>query len=247
MLKSQQARSQTLAGPRRRQGLGLRLIIDAALDILTARVSLRNIHSCVSVFGSGRCHPGSPTYESARRAGNLLARSGFTVITGGGSGVMEAASRGAKEAGGTAIGCNIRLVPEQEPNAYLDRVVTFRHFFTRKTVLIRQSRALIVLPGGFGTLDEVFEAAVLIQKEKLDPIPLILVDQDFWRPLGVLLDESLLRSGAATEDDVGLFHFVDTADEAVKLLLDQVNSRRPSTRLRLRLIKHDVSRSRRFT
>jgi uncharacterized protein (TIGR00730 family) len=224
---------------RRRTGFGASVVLEATLDMLTGYFGLRNLGPCVTVFGSARCLPDTPAYESARRIGRLLAESGLGVITGGGPGVMEAASRGAKEAGGFTLGCNIRLAPEQAPNPYLDRVLTFRHFFTRKAMLIQHSTALIVMPGGFGTLDEVFEAAVLVQKEKIRPTPLILVGEAFWRPLRSLLEDSLLESGAAGHEDLALFRFVDTPEQAIDLVLGHTAGRAPAyDRLRRGHVTH---------
>jgi uncharacterized protein (TIGR00730 family) len=139
--------------------------------------------SSVTVFGSARFTEEHMYYALAREIGQQLARAGFTVMTGGGPGIMEVANRGAKEAGGYSVGCNIELPQEQKPNPYLDRWVTFRHFFVRKLMLVKYSYAFIALPGGFGTLDEIFETATLIQTHKIKDFPLVLVGKDYWRPL----------------------------------------------------------------
>src|SRR5437660_446463 len=145
--------------------------------------ALHFVGPCVTVFGSARFSDDHPVYDLARRTGALLARAGFTVMTGGGPGVMEAANRGAKDVGGRSIGCNIRLPQEQKPNPYLDKWITFRYFFVRKVMLVKYSYAFIALPGGFGTLDEIFETATLIQTAKIRDFPMVLMGRDFWQPL----------------------------------------------------------------
>ena len=145
--------------------------------------SLHFVGPCVTVFGSARFQEDHRYYVLARDVGARLSKAGFTVMTGGGPGLMEAANRGAKDAGGYSIGCNIELPEEQQPNPYLDRWVTFRHFFVRKLMLVKYSYAFIALPGGFGTLDEIFEVATLIQTRKIKEFPLVLVGEEFWHPL----------------------------------------------------------------
>src|SRR5579884_2407099 len=155
-----------LSGPQPR-GFELRLAVEIFFEFLRGFRALHFVGPCVTVFGSARFNEGHPYYALAREAGSLLAQSGFTVMTGGGPGIMEAANRGAKDAGGFSIGCNIELSHEQKPNPYLDRWITFRHFYVRKLMLVKYSYAFIVMPGGFGTLDEVFETATLIQTQKI--------------------------------------------------------------------------------
>src|SRR5712691_750720 len=145
--------------------------------------ALHFVGPCVTVFGSTRFREDHPYYALAREVGARLARAGFTVMTGGGPGIMEAANRGAKEAGGRSIGCNIELPQEQKPNPYLDKWITFRHFYVRKVMLVKYSYAFIALPGGFGTLDEIFETAVLIQTGKIREFPLVIMGREFWQPL----------------------------------------------------------------
>jgi uncharacterized protein (TIGR00730 family) len=173
---------------------------------------------CVTVFGSARFKEGDPYYAMAREVGAGLARSGFTVVTGGGPGIMEAANRGAREVGGRSIGCNIELPEEQKPNAYLDRWLTFRHFFVRKVMLVKYSYAFIALPGGFGTLDEIFETATLIQTHKIKAFPLVLVGVDFWRPLVEFLHTRLVAAGTIDGADAARLHVTDSPAAAVDIV-----------------------------
>ena len=140
---------------------------------------LHVVGPCVTVFGSARIKSDSPYYELARKMGAAIAQLGFTVMTGGGSGIMEAAKRGAKDAGGRSVGCNIELPHEQKPNPYLDRFVTMHYFFVRKTLLVKYSYAFVILPGGAGTLDEMFEAITLIQTRKMTNFPVVIMGTDY--------------------------------------------------------------------
>ena len=148
--------------------------------------TLHFVGACVTVFGSARFTENHPYYDLARQCGAELAKAGFTVMTGGGPGIMEAANRGAKETGGRSIGCNIQLPREQKPNPFVDQWITFRHFFVRKVMLVKYSYAFIALPGGFGTLDEIFETATLIQTGKIRDFPLVLMGIEYWRPFWTL-------------------------------------------------------------
>jgi hypothetical protein len=171
---------------------------------------------CVTVFGSARFGEGQAHYALAREVGARLARAGFTVMTGGGPGLMEAANRGAKDVGGISVGCNIELPQEQRPNPYLDRWITFRRFFVRKLLLVKYSYAFIAMPGGFGTLDEIFEVATLIQTEKIKQFPLVLLGREFWRPLLEFLRDRLLAAGMIDAADYQRFLVTDSAEEAVR-------------------------------
>jgi uncharacterized protein (TIGR00730 family) len=171
---------------------------------------------CVTVFGSARFREGHPHYALAREVGARLCRAGFTVMTGGGPGLMEAANRGAREAGGGSVGCNIELPQEQRPNPYLDRWITFRHFFVRKLMLVKYSYAFVALPGGFGTLDEVFEVATLVQTGKIRQFPLVLMGREFWRPLLDFLQARLLAGGTIDPADYQRLLVTDSAEEAVR-------------------------------
>jgi hypothetical protein len=174
------------------------------------------IGPCVTVFGSARFGHDHVYYAMAREIGARLARAGFTVITGGGPGVMEAANRGAREAGGRSLGCNIELPAEQKPNPYLDRWITFRHFFVRKVMLVKYSYAFVALPGGFGTLDEIFETATLIQTTKIREFPLVLMGVDFWAPLLQFLRARPLAEGTVSHADVERIAVTDSPAEAVE-------------------------------
>jgi uncharacterized protein (TIGR00730 family) len=169
----------------------------------------------VTVFGSARVREGSPIYERAREAGRLFARSGFTLVTGGGPGVMEAANRGAQEAGGFSVGFNIELPHEQSANPYLDVCHTFQHFYARKTMLVKVAEGFVMFPGGFGTLDEMFEALTLIQTGKVLHFPVVLVGRDYWGDLLDWIGDELIEHGMVSPDDVRLLYVTDDVDEAV--------------------------------
>jgi len=180
--------------------------------------SLRNLGPAVTVFGSARFTPGHPYYELSRQVGRKLAQAGFAVITGGGPGAMEAANRGAREAGGPSYGLNIVLPHEQEANPYVDDTVEFHYFFVRKVMLVKYSCAYIVLPGGLGTLDELFEAATLLQCGKVGPFPLVLVGREFWSGMRDFL-LFMVKQGVFGAEEVGFARITDSADEAVELVV----------------------------
>ena len=167
----------------------------------------------VTVFGSARTKEGHPSYELARKIGRELANMGFSVMTGGGGGIMEAANRGAKEAGGTSIGCNILLPMEQRPNPYLDIMINFKYFFVRKLMLLKYSYAFVVLPGGAGTMDELFETLTLIQTKKIYKFPIILLGKEYFKPLMDFLDLMVIER-TLDEDDLGYLIVTDSVDEA---------------------------------
>ena len=173
---------------------------------------------CVTVFGSARFEADHPYYELGREVGARLARRGFAVMTGGGPGIMEAANRGAREAGGRSIGCNIELPHEQRANPYVDHVITFRHFYVRKVMLVKYSYAFIALPGGFGTLDEVFEIATLVQTGKVKEFPIVLVGREYWQPLTGFVRSRLLVEGAIDPGDEQRLQVTDSPEEAVALV-----------------------------
>jgi len=178
--------------------------------------ALHFVGPCVTVFGSARFKADHPYYDLGRELGARLARAGFTVMTGGGPGIMEAANRGAREAGGRSVGCNIELPQEQQPNPYLDRWITFRHFYVRKVMLVKYSYAFIALPGGFGTLDEMFEIATLVQTGKVREFPIVLMGRDFWSPLIAFVRNRLLVEGTIDPDDEQRLRLTDSPEEAVE-------------------------------
>ncbi len=172
----------------------------------------------VTVFGSARFKEGHPHYELAREMGAALANAGYGVMTGGGPGIMEAANRGAREAGGLSLGANIHLPHEQRPNPYLDRVMTFEHFFVRKVMMVKYSKAFVIMPGGFGTLDELFEAITLIQTGKMEPFPIVLLGTEFWKPLVGFFAERLVAEGTIAPEDLELLCMTDSTAEAIELI-----------------------------
>ena len=180
--------------------------------------SLHKLGPAVTVFGSARFKPDHPYYELGRQVGRKLSEAGFTVITGGGPGAMEAANRGAHEAGGPSYGLNIVLPHEQKPNPFVDETVDFHYFFVRKVMLVKYSCAYIVLPGGLGTLDELFEAATLLQCGKIGPFPLVLVGRAFWQGMRDFL-LFMVRQGVFGAEEVGFARITDSADEAVELVM----------------------------
>jgi uncharacterized protein (TIGR00730 family) len=173
---------------------------------------------CVTVFGSARFPENHPHYALARAVGGSFARAGYAVMTGGGPGIMEAANRGAKEAGGPSIGCNIRLPHEQKPNPYLDRFIEFEHFFIRKVMLVKYSTAFVIMPGGFGTLDEAFEVITLIQTGKLERFPIIVMGGDFWESMREFVHRTMIDEGTIDASDLELAQPAYTPDEAVRLV-----------------------------
>lgn len=168
-------------------------------------------NNLVSIFGSARVKPGSPYYELGVRVAQELVRHGFNVLTGGGPGVMEAGNKGAKEQGGGSVGVNIELQHEQSANPYIDRnrLITFRHFFVRKVMFVKYAHGFVVLPGGFGTLDEFFEAITLIQTHKTKPFPVILMGSEYWTGLIDWMKSTLLKEGMISESDLKLFEITD--------------------------------------
>jgi uncharacterized protein (TIGR00730 family) len=205
---------------------------------------------CVTVFGSARYTAGHPYYELGREVGAGLAHAGFAVMTGGGPGIMEAANRGAKEAGGRSVGCNIRLPNEQSPNPYVDTWMEFDHFFARKVMLVKYSYAFIVLPGGFGTLDEAAEAMTLIQTKKIKDFPVIFIGTQFWEPFRQFVRQSLLGQLTIDPADVDRVLFTDSPEEAVEAIriaaIEKFGLRYDRPRRRRWWLGEDVYESRRW-
>lgn len=177
--------------------------------------TMAEIYPAVSIFGSSRVGPDDPLYEKARIIGRLFAENGFNVITGGGPGLMEAANRGGAEGGAKSVGLNIQLPAEQPFNAYANVRLDFRYFFIRKVVFIKYAQAYVVLPGGFGTLDELFEALTLIQTDRIKPFPVILVGNDYWTGLLDWIRERLLGTAKISPEDLELIQLVDDPNEVV--------------------------------
>lgn len=206
-----------LAGRRPREA-DLESAVRFFLEFLRGFESFAFEQPCVTVFGSSRFDESNRYYRLAREVGGALARAGYAVMTGGGSGIMEAANRGAKDAGGLSLGCNITLPREQKPNAYLDRFIQFDHFFARKVMLVKYSTAFVVFPGGFGTLDETFEIATLMQTGKLEHFPLIAVGTDFWDPLITSARDTMIRAGTLSEDETRFIHRADDAADVLRII-----------------------------
>ena len=195
----------------------LRLVLGALSDFIRGFRALHFVGPCVTVFGSARFGEDHPYYALGRDVGRRLTDLGFTVMTGGGPGLMAAANRGAREAGGRSVGCNIALPFEQDPNPYLDRSVTCEHFFVRKVLLFKYSYAFVALPGGIGTMDELFEALTLIQTKKIENFPVLLIGVDYWGPLVAMLDR-LATEGAIAARDRELVLVTDDLDVAMRHL-----------------------------
>ena len=209
-----------LSGPAPR-GSELARAVRIFLECLKGFRALHFAGPCVTVFGSARFDESHRYYQLAREVGRRLGEAGFTVMTGGGPGIMEAANRGAKDAGARSVGCNITLPTAQEPNPYLDRMIEFRYFFVRKLMLVKYSYAFVVMPGGYGTLDELFETVVLIQTGKMMNFPIVLLGKDFWQPLVDQLKASLLGNLTITPADLDLLHVTDSPEEAVGLIRER--------------------------
>jgi uncharacterized protein (TIGR00730 family) len=180
----------------------------------------------VSIFGSARIKEGSDEYEAARKVGREFAESGWAVITGGGPGVMEAANRGAKEGGGLSVGFNIELPHEQGSNPYLDISYTFKHFYARKVCFVKPAEGFVIFPGGFGTLDELFEALTLIQTGKAENFPVVLLDTDYWGEMLGWIKTEMLPDGMISEEDLALLHTTDDLEDAVRTVIESYESNR---------------------
>ena len=208
-----------LEGPRSRFDEFITLL-RVVIDFLRGFRVLHFVGPCVTVFGSARVSQDSPYYQLARKMGAAVARLGFTVMTGGGPGIMEAANRGAKDVNGRSVGCGIKLPHEQRNNAYLDRSVTLDYFFVRKTMLIKYSYAFVVMPGGAGTLDELFEALTLIQTGKIQNFPIVVMGMDYWKELVAFL-EKMAAAGTISPADLHLIYATDSIDEAIAHIRDK--------------------------
>lgn len=185
---------------------------------------LATITRGVSLFGSARTEEGSEYYEAARETGRLLGEAGFEIITGGGPGIMEAGNRGAHEAGAVSVGCNIELPFEQSPNPYLTKSLTFKYFMVRKTMFVKFSNAYIIFPGGFGTMDELFEALTLIQTRKIRNFPVVLFGSQYWRGLLAWLTSTMLNEKMISNEDLALLHLTDSPADAVNFIVATCNA-----------------------
>ena len=203
---------------RRRRDDDLASAVKVFLEFVKGFESFDIDGPCVTVFGSARFAEGHPHYELARALGRALAEAGYAVMTGGGPGIMEAANRGAREGGGVSLGCNIRLPQEQKPNAYVDRFIEFQHFFVRKVMLVKYSSAFVVMPGGFGTLDEAFEVITLMQTGKLARFPLVAMGGAFWSQLQGFMTKTMLREGTVGAAEIALMQVADTVEQALKII-----------------------------
>ena len=191
-----------------------RYLVSILLDFIRGLRSLHFVGPCVTIFGSARFKDGHPYYEKAEEIAGRIAQLGFTIMTGGGPGIMEAANKGAREVGGKSVGCNIVLPTEQTHNPYLDKWVNIKYFFVRKTLLIKYSYAFVVLPGGFGTLDEYFEALTLIQTKKISAFPIVILDLEFHKDLIAHIEKMKIK-GTISPTDMELCLFTDSVDNAL--------------------------------
>ncbi|MCW8132725.1 MAG: TIGR00730 family Rossman fold protein [Planctomycetota bacterium] len=208
-----------LSGPNPRSSELLRAL-RIFFEFIRGFRKLHFLGPCVTVFGSARFPQTHPHYQLARTMGAGLARCGFTVMTGGGPGIMEGANRGAREAGGRSVGCNIVLPKEQAPNPYLDFFVEFEHFYIRKVMLVKYSYAFVILPGGFGTLDEAFETATLIQTGKIHDFPVVFMGKEYWEPLFAFMRGTLVKEGTIDARDLDYFLLTDSPTEALTYIRD---------------------------
>lgn len=201
---------------------------------------LAELPQAVTVFGSARSAEDTPEYEMGVRIGRKLSEAGYAVITGGGPGCMEAANKGAREAGGVSVGLGIELPFEQHMNEYVDLGIEFRYFFVRKTMFVKYSCGFIALPGGFGTMDELFEALTLVQTRKVTSFPVVLVGTEFWGGLLDWIKNTLMSSGKISSADVDLVHLTDDVDEAVRIIADADRNRAERLREEQRAVRNTV-------
>ena len=187
-------------------------------ELIEGFEELGKIPPAVAIFGSARSHPEDSDYQKAERTAAKLARQGYAVLTGGGPGIMEAANKGASEAGGVSVGLNINLPFEQKPNDYIGTYLDFRYFFVRKVMFVKYSVAFVIFPGGFGTLDEFFESIELIQTRKIKPFPVVLVGRRYWRGLTSWMEKTLLAQGKISSRDINLFGTTDDPEEVVRFI-----------------------------
>ena len=208
-----------LEGPQSRW-YDFKYTINVFFEFIKGFRALHFVGPCVTVFGSARFKEDHPYYEQTRKLSGEIAKLGFTIITGGGPGIMEAANRGAKDVGGRSVGCNIVLPIEQHPNPYLDRWVNIKFFFVRKVLLVKYSYAFVVMPGGFGTLDEFFEAITLVQTKKIKGFPIIIFDKEYHKEI-IAHNERMLKEGTISANDPSLYLVTDSIDEAINYIKEK--------------------------
>lgn len=206
-----------LEGPSPRGSEFLR-VLSISREYIRGFRALHFVGPCVTVFGSARFGEGHPYYALTREVGMRISRAGFTVMTGGGPGLMEAANRGARDDGGRSVGCNITLPQEQKPNPYLDTFVEFHYFFVRKVMLAKYSYAFVAMPGGYGTLDELFEIATLIQTGKINDFPCVLMGVEFWQPLIDFMRKTLVGMGTIDAADLDRLYLTDSPQQAIEVI-----------------------------
>jgi uncharacterized protein (TIGR00730 family) len=176
---------------------------------------LSQVKNAVSIFGSSRTRPSHPYYRLAEETAYLLAKSGYSIITGSGAGIMEASNKGAKRAGGQSIGLNIQIPVQQKPNKYVDTLLDFHYFFVRKVMFVKYAKAFVIMPGGYGTLDELYEALNLIQTQRIQKFPVVLLDKDYWKGMSAWLKGTVLERGNIDAKDLDIFTIVDSPKEVV--------------------------------
>ena len=213
-----------LSGPGRRLH-EFRRVLRIGAEFIRGFRKFHFLPPCVTIFGSARFDERHPYYEMAREVARQVGGRGLTIMTGGGPGIMEAANRGARDVNAYSIGCNIQLPQEQEPNPYLDDWIEFRYFFVRKVMLVKYSYAFIALPGGFGTLDEIFETATLVQTGKIQDFPLVLMGTEFWQPLLDFMSNRLVPAGTIQQEDLDRLLLTDSPEEAAEWIGEAVTRR----------------------
>ena len=215
-----------LKGPRSRLG-ELARVFRIGAEFIRGFRKLHFVGDCVTVFGSARFGEDHEYYKLARETSRQIALLDVAIMTGGGPGIMEAANRGARDAGGLSLGCNIKLPHEQHHNPYLDTFIEFRYFFVRKVMLVKYSRAFVVMPGGFGTLDEIFETATLVQTGKIDRFPIVVMGRDYWEPVIAFVSDRMVEAGTISPGDIDLFTITDDPAEAAGTIADALQIQRP--------------------
>lgn len=193
---------------------------------------MNNVKQAVSIFGSRCTQPGDEYYIKTCRIAKLLAKKGYSIISGGGGGIMEAANKGAVEGGGQSIGLNITLPERQEPNPWVKEILEFKYFFVRKVMFVKYSKAFIICPGGFGTFDELFETITLVQTHLINPVPIVLLGKDFWKDLDSWLKTKVKSAGCVCQEDINLYHIVDTPEQAVKIITDFYDKKKKSKKVK---------------